>query len=479
MQNKIGILGFGVVGKSALKFFQNKKTRDEFRIDVWDQKTLDAESQKFLTDKKVQIFDSTTHSLEEFIQSHDYIIPSPGVNLNDFYAYKEKIVCELDLFADNFKKTTIAITGSLGKTTTTKLLGKLTGQISKSPNSLWVFGEKQKVKPFVGGNVGLGMLEFDENQDGFDLGVLEISSFQLEFSKYFAPHIAILTNCYPNHLDRHKNMNNYLQSKLNLIRYQSADQFAVISEQFLCSDTVDILKEELRNTKSHICFTFTQKPDLQMLKSLKINIDKIFYKNENQLVCFDSKAGIEHVLFDLSLLPEVTFIENWIQVITTLYLLNADMISLLQYFKQNNNEFEVDDHHHRVEYFATIEGVDFYDDSKATVIQSTLAATKMLAEKGPVILILGGLGKGVDRSSICHELSKVAQLKKAYCFGPESAEFSAIACKLDSLEEIVLDIKRIMRPGDQVVLSPSGTSFDFYKNYKERGQIFKNLVTKS
>lgn len=478
MQNKIGILGFGVVGKSALKFFQNKKTRDEFRIDVWDQKILDTDSQKFLTDKMIQFFDSESHSLDQFIQSHDYIIPSPGVNLNDFYAYKDKFICELDLFADNFKKPTIAITGSLGKTTTTKLLGKLTGQISKSLINQWVFENKQNVRPFVGGNVGLGMLDVDENQSNFDLGILEISSFQLEFSKYFAPHIAILTNCYPNHLDRHKTMKHYLQAKLNLMKYQAIDQFAIISEQVLCEEALPFLRDDLNNIRSQVCLTFTQKPDMGRLDSLGIKIDKIFYKNEDRLIYFDPKQGYEIDIFDLSLLPEVTFIENWIQVITAIYLLNADMGSLSEYFKKNNDEFKVDDHHHRVEYFATVEGVDFYDDSKATVIQSTLAATKMLARNGPVILILGGLGKGVDRSPLCQELSQIPQLKKVFCFGPECADFSSIACKLDSLEDIVSEVKRIMSKGDQVILSPSGTSFDFYKNYKERGQAFKNLITK-
>lgn len=479
MQNKIGILGFGVVGKSALKFFQNKKTKDEFTLNVWDQKSIDPESQKNLSEKTVQFFDSTTHSLEQFIQSHDYIIPSPGVNLNDFYAYKDKFVCELDLFADNFKKPTIAITGSLGKTTTTKLLGKLTGNISKPLDKSWIFGEQQRVKPFTGGNVGLGMLEVSDCQEKFDLGVLEVSSFQLEFSKYFAPHIAILTNCYPNHLDRHKTLNNYLHSKLNLIRYQSSSQFAVISEQVLGNETVNFLKEELHNIKSQICFTFAQKPDVEKIKSFGFNLNKMFYKHGSNLVCVDAKTNQEQIIFDLSVLPEVTFIENWIQVIVSLYLLDTDMIALFDYFKQNNDEFEIEDHHHRVEYFKTIDGVNFYDDSKATVIQSTLAATKMLAEKGPVILILGGLGKGVDRSPICNELSKISGLKKVYCYGPECSEFRNIACKFNTLDEIVADIKLIMQPGDQVVLSPSGTSFDFYKNYKERGQVFKDLVSKN
>jgi UDP-N-acetylmuramoylalanine--D-glutamate ligase len=468
MQKKIGILGFGVVGKSVLKFFQNKQMCDG-TIDVWDQKSFDPETQKDLADKGVQAFDAATQTLEAFVAAHDSIIPSPGVNLNDFYKHKSKFVCELDIFNTYFKKPTIAITGSLGKTTTTKLLGKLAAEIS-------FVGNLKKIKPFVGGNVGLGMLEAIEQQNAFDLGVLEISSFQLEFSKSFAPNIAIFTNCYPNHLDRHRTLQNYISAKLNLIRTQTQDQYAILSEQLLAGDSVDFLKNELQNIKSQLCFTFTKKPDLEIFKTLDSSIAKLFYRQNNILIYQYLATGTEQIIFDLSVLPEVTFIENWIQVITTLFLLGADMLALQEYFKQNTNEFEIDDHHHRVEHFTTINGVDFFDDSKATVIQSTLAATKRLAERGPVLLILGGLGKGVDRSPLCQELDKISNLKKVYCYGPECKDFEAIACKFSTLEEIVVDIKQIMRSGDQVILSPSGTSFDFYKNYKQRGQVFKDLV---
>lgn len=479
MQGKIGIVGFGVVGKSVLNFFEHNINNKSVSIDLWDQKELDLETRKTLAGKVSQIYSSANQTLEEFIKSHDYILPSPGVNLNDFYAYKSKFICELDLFDLHFKKPAIAITGSLGKTTTTKLLGQLAAVVRKSDGKKWLFGDIAALNPFTGGNVGLGMLDAIEQKESFDLGVLEISSFQLEFSKTFAPHVAILTNCYPNHLDRHKTLQNYLQAKINLLRYQSSDQYAIMSDQILGDELIDTLRSELKYVKSHVCFSFSKKPDIQSLKDLGLGICKIFYKQDNSLICYDIAGDNQEIIFDLSILPEVTFIENWIQVLAALYLLGADMGALQKYFHQAGFEFAIDDHHHRVEYFATIDGVDFYDDSKATVIQSTLAATKRLSEKGPVILILGGLGKGVDRSPLCQDLAKISNLKKVYCFGPECKDFEQIACKWNTLEDIVADVKQIMKPGDQVVLSPSGTSFDFYKNYKERGQIFKELVRRS
>ena len=202
------------------------------------------------------------------------------------------------------------------------------------------------------------------------------------------------------------------------------------------------------------------------------------FQKISNLVLFDSTTNQTTELFDLSVLPEVTFVQNWILIISGLYLLGADLSALNAFFEKEGKNFAIDDHHHRVEYFATVKGVKFYDDSKATVIQSTLAAIKSLIDKGPVILILGGLNKGVDRSPIIKELAQISGLKKIYCYGPSCSDFGSASCNFGSLEEILQDITKIMQPGDQVLFSPSGTSFDFYQNYKHRGQVFKDLVLK-
>jgi UDP-N-acetylmuramoylalanine-D-glutamate ligase len=205
---------------------------------------------------------------------------------------------------------------------------------------------------------------------------------------------------------------------------------------------------------------------------------RIFYRQENNIILFDSSNNQTTVIFDMSVLPDVTFVQNWIFIIAGLYLLGADLPALQSFFEKEGKDFVIDDHHHRVEYFATVNGVKFYDDSKATVIQSALAAVKSLINKGPVYLILGGLNKGVDRSPIIPELAKIKELKKVYCYGPACSDFGSAVCNFGSLEEIIQDITKNMQPGDQVLFSPSGTSFDFYKNYKQRGQAFKDLVLK-
>ncbi len=478
MQKKIGILGFGVVGKSALSFLQNKKKLNLKHLDA------DLESLKF------DIWDQNSSlSMNDFINLHDLIIPSPGINLNDFYSVREKFICELDIFSSYFKKPVVAITGSLGKTTSTKLLGMLSavaikpqgfqigdesgyGGISRETTALKPLSaslSKSGLKPFVGGNIGLGMLEAIEQQDAYDIGVLELSSFQLEFSKYFAPDLALFTNCFPNHLDRHKTLKNYFDAKFNLFRYQNENQYALFSDQILQDEVRPFFLEQVKKLKSQVCLVFDSKPDFDFLKSLNLESFKIFYRQEDKLY-------FENMIFDLSVLPEVTFIQNWLMIISGLYLLGVDLKELQKSFRDKS--FIVEDNHHRVEHFATIKGVSFYDDSKATVIQSTLAAVKRLASKGPVILILGGLNKGVDRSPIISELAKIKELKKVYCYGPNCSDFGSFSCNFGTLEDIISDITKIMQPGDQVLLSPSGTSFDFYQNYKHRGKVFQELVLK-
>ncbi len=516
MQKKIGILGFGVVGKSVLNFIQNFKQEKKIlnlnqhpvdlnstKFDVWDQKRFDLPIKQDLNKKDVGVFDPSAVIMKDFIDQHDYIIPSPGVNLNDFYSSSQKFICELDIFSTYFKKPVVAITGSLGKTTTTKLFAQLlskirqsnniktanSAQISNKPSDIAGSGIKKLfysgsgLNPFVGGNIGLGMLEAIQQQESYDVGVLELSSFQLEFSKSFAPDLAILMNCYPNHLDRHKSFKDYFDAKFNLFKYQTEKQFTLLPWHILQGDSNLLFVEQAKILKSNLCFIsdspveYSFPADVLFLAGI-LKPYKIFYKQDNKLVLFDSFSNQTIQLFDLSILPDVTFVQNWILIISGLYLLGADLSELQNFFEQDGKDFVIDDHHHRVEHFATVKGVKFYDDSKATVIQSTLAAVKSLIDRGPVLLILGGLNKGVDRSPIIKELEQTNGLKKVYCYGPSCSDFGLASCNFGSLEEILQDVTNIMQPGDQVLFSPSGTSFDFYQNYKHRGQVFKDLVLK-
>jgi len=514
----VGIVGFGVVGRSILSFLNEKKGQainhddhEIMRLSIWDARVLSAEEQLFINDYGASVIDPAQVSLEDFLRNNDYIVASPGVDLNDYQKYHNKFLCELDFFSTFFSKPVIAITGALGKTTTTKLLGKLTSLVSylsleqkkgtQQNKFKDYFGNTKAITSVIGGNIGIGMLDLVKQQESYDLGVLELSSFQLELNKKFAPDIAIFTNFYANHLDRHKTLEAYFEAKFSIIRYQRPDQIAILSLDLLTGDGAHLLNNYLPAVKSQVCFVAQELPDQELLKKINRPEYLLFYVKEHNLYVTsvrNSTCEQAFKLFDLTVLPATTFLSNWLQILTTLYILGADLLALEHIFKTDRQAFVLDDHHHRVEYFATINHVDFYNDSKSTVIQATQAAVEQLARHNkPIILILGGLSKGVDRSPLVSYLKTIKNIKKVYCFGKDSDVFLSnysdartgeavgrlevqernIGCTyFPTLEEIIQDIKKTMKPGDLVLFSPSGSSFDLFKNYEHRGQVFKDLV---
>lgn len=446
---KIGILGYGVVGKSVHQFLQTAE--DDVQIAVWDKRQLDGAG----------FYSSQCLSMQDFIAEQDEIIVSPGFDLSLIPLNSKNVLCELDLFAHVFHKKTIAITGSLGKTTVTKLLALLLNQIQCN--------DGQFLKAAEGGNVGTAMLDLVPQQAMLDCAVLELSSFQLERNKTYAPDIGLLLNIFPNHLDRHKNMETYLDAKWQLFVHQRDDQKTILPVSLLDQD-LDILPR-IKALRSQLWFTSVVPLDynhLCMYLGRSVNLIEL---RGNQL--WMTQVGCEPKLIGSFQLPDTTFIENWIMVLTALLIRGADMTEVMRVISASKCMLN---YHHRVEFVGSCHDVDFYNDSKSTAVEATWAATqKLLAKERPVIVILGGLSKGVDRSGLQSQLKQAPGVKKVYCYGPECAPFTTAAC-FTTLENIIDDICAIMTPGDQVLFSPAGASFDLYENYAHRGEVFKELV---
>jgi UDP-N-acetylmuramoylalanine--D-glutamate ligase len=501
---KVGIVGFGIVGKSILAFLNKQKIEhaapaeqelfDEptvlgnINVRVWDARALNVQEQEIVSLYKATATDESKIKLADFIKENDFIIASPGINLNDYAEYNYKFLCELDFFSAFFGKPSIGITGSLGKTTVTKLLGTLLSKVpllsaeKRHQCCLQIpdLKDKTDIKAVIGGNVGVGMLDLIQRQDEHDIGVLELSSFQLDLSKKYAPDIAIWTNWYPNHLDRHETEQDYFDAKFNLLRSQRENQLAVLSADLFTGPAAPWMNQRISTLRSSLCVCSDHPVDAAFISSINKDFFKIFYIEESFLVKAVVKKGFMHVkekIFDVSALPEVTFIKNWIQVLVALYSMGMDM-QQLQAFLQEHQEHLLDDHHHRLEHFATIRGVDFYDDSKSTVIQSTLAAFNKLTEKNkPVVVFIGGLSKGADRSSLVPELRASPLLKRVVCFGKDCSAFGDCSAHA-TLEDALREVWQLVSPGDQVLFSPGGSSFDLFKDYKHRGVVFKGLVKK-
>lgn len=496
----IGIIGCGIVGKSLVSFLSSFKDHPEklnrgklygvvghepFSVHIWDKRELKDDEKAFIDQHGAAAVSGQQLALDAFIEQCDVLFVSPGVAVERYRHGRKLMLCELDLFSLFFTKPTIAVTGSLGKTTTTKLLGVLTQGVAYLPEQPIImdklesvrFAGKQIMQTEVGGNIGIGMLDLIKKNNTCDLAVLELSSFQLDLNTSYAPDVAVWTNFYPNHLDRHMTEEAYFEAKYNLIAYQHEGQLAVLGDQLLEANTGKMFAGRLPSLKSTVCFTSAE--DLDIEKIRRIDHQQFYWAFVHHGdVCIahiiDRKIVHQIKVFNTQVLPDCTFINNWIQVVAVLFFLGADMQSLELVMK--SGEPLLDDHHHRVEYFATIDGVDFYEDSKSTVIQATQAAVARLAlQKRPLIVIVGGLSKGVDRRPLMEFLESVPEVTKIYCFGSECDMFAGARC-FETLNDVVADIKQTMKPGDIVLFSPSGASFDFFENYKHRGQVFKELV---
>ncbi len=470
MKKVVGILGFGLVGRSYADFYvQHKELLSSFLFNdkqgqisliVWDQKILSDDDTRFLQSHDIVVLDASLVTMREFVNNCDRVLVSPGIDVQKIVS-QHKLVSELDLFATFFKGKTVAITGALGKTTVTVLAAQVLSELNK------------ETIPAIG-NIGTPLLYSLDDQ--LHAAVIELSSFQLERSNLFAPDVAVLTNLYPNHLDRHKTMQVYFEAKWRLFITQKSDQTAILPWELLIGEMAASASYALSMLQSQVIFVTTQQSESLLFDHIKHDGYAVLCLKEDKIVMLTVVYGTvqnEQEIVPIGFLPEGIFTENWLMVIAIAYAFGID-IKELQTFSFPKPLLP----NHRLEHFATIGDVTFYNDSKSTVIQATQAAVKKLAQAAkPLIVILGGLGKGVDRSGLIDVLNQIPQLKKIYCFGAERESFG-LSQTHETLEQLLDDLFLTLEPGDQVLFSPSGTSYDLFKNYEHRGDVFKELVLK-
>ena len=504
---RLGIWGFGRVGKAAALFF----ARQGHQITVMDSRVLTAEEQTLLKDNQIDFIPQDNPAA--FFETHDIILPSPGIDLAPWKSYSHKTVTELDLFSDAFIGSLVAITGTVGKTTSTTLLSQLLTAAGKAP--------------LTGGNIGIPMFtllteqpmaEQSSSEDSSikrstieqqitekpmaelsstelsttnrsttdrsttdrsttqqlttpksntPLALLEVSSFQLECCRHFAPDLAIWTNFFSNHLDRHANLNEYFQAKKQMLNHQRPDQHALLN-----ADLVIAYPELLKIPATINLFT-AQDPETLTLPTLSENSSLFFIADRTAYV---TRNGTTLELFSLDDTSVITFPENLLVVGAALHLLGCDPAAL---FKAHDQKLSVPEH--RLEPCARYGTSVFYNDSKATTPQATLAAVKQLAPK-PIKLFLGGLGKGIDREPMIRELAATT-VRHIYCFGKEAEHLAALCTTYEiahstykTLEPALADCIEALQPDELVLFSPSGSSFDLFKDFEDRGRIFKALT---
>ncbi len=447
IEKKIGIWGFSRVGSAAARYYLHHGVRPG----IFDASPLSTEQQAWCAEHNLRVWQPNT--LESFLQQHDAIVPSPGIDLRPYQAYAHKWISEFDLFCDAYQQPIIGITGSIGKTSITHLLSQLLTRVHGSIAT--------------GGNIGIGMLDLLTSDTQTALALLELSSFQLELVQTGAPDLAIITNMHPNHLDRHGTMGAYMAAKTGIYRHQTNTQKLLMPYecwQELCAIT----------PPQGQLYLFVTTPT-DAAPDLPASCSGIFFQNTEHHLMYRDATGTT-MLLDLHALPQITFVQNWLIIASAAQLLGVDLKQLLAHAPSFSLPA------HRLEHVASVDGVSFYNDSKATTVMSMLAAVAAVSGgKKSVHLFMGGLSKGVDREPAIAQLRDT--LVHAYCFGAEAATLSALCTKHGiassshaTLEEAFAHCIPQVSADQVVLLSPGGASYDLFTDYEERGRRFVELV---
>ena len=356
------------------------------------------------------------------------------------------LTSEMEVFFEVCPCTIIAVTGSDGKTTTTTIIAEL---LKAAGKRVW-----------VGGNIGHPLLCEADGMLATDYAVLELSSFQLMTMKH-SPHIAVVTNLAPNHLDVHRDMAEYVAAKENIFRHQSGEDVAVFN-----ADN-DITAEQ-----SH------RAPGRARLFSRQDEVaDGVFLRGED-IVC--RSGGHERVVMttgDIKI-PGVHNVENYMAAIAAVDGLVPDEV--IRRFAKEFGGVE-----HRIELVRTYRGVRYYNDSIASSPSRTIAGLRSFHEK--VILIAGGYDKHIPFDVLGPEI--VEHVKLLVLCGATADKIRAAVENAPGYEPgkpEILDVTPFTaaveaardraQPGDVVTLSPACAAFDQFKNFAERGKFFKSIV---
>lgn len=447
--NHIGIWGFGVVGKAAARYFLEQG----YSVSIMDKRIPTLDENSYL--KKYNSIWYNETEQESFFNSCDIIIPSPGINISQmcYATHKHKWIHELDFFHQTFHKPIIAITGSIGKTSTTYMFGQIFKELS--------------IPVAIGGNIGIATFDLINQQNNVDYALLEVSSFQLNYCKNFAPKLAIWTNFYPNHLDHHASEQEYFSAKEHIIAHQTKDQLSLV--HFMLRSKMHAPVDGHKRS-----YFIVNCPTDAELSSLTDN-EQVYYIANNAVMRYTQ--GTHTPIMELTpALHNLSFIDNILLLIAACDLMNLDVTTL----QKIAHTIQLPEH--RIEKIATINNIDFYNDSKATTTASTFAAVEKLCNR-PLHLFLGGLSKGVDRAPFIQQLQN--HVKHIYCFGKESQSlyemcttYKIPTTQCNTLNEAVIACTNTIQSGDCVLLSPAGSSYDLYENYEQRGKHFKELIMK-
>jgi UDP-N-acetylmuramoylalanine--D-glutamate ligase len=382
---------------------------------------------------------------ERTFRGQDLIVVSPGVPvdaplLEQARAVGEPVIGEIELAAQFFHGPIVAITGSNGKTTTTSLAGEI----------LTCGG----LPTLVGGNIGTPAISLVSRANPKTWIVLEVSSFQLETIATFRPNIAVILNVTPDHLDRHRTFQAYVDAKARIFENQQSTDFAVLNKD-------DTTCEALADRVWANLFWFSRKREVK--QGAWVHDGRIWFRDS---------SSQEIMLVSEIPLKGAHNVENVLAGVCIGLLAGAKPDEVRQAIR-NFKAVE-----HRLEFVAKIRGVDYYNDSKATNVDATIKALESFPAN--IHLILGGKDKGSDYTVLNDLLRQ--RVKRVYTIGAAASKIesqirnSTEIEHAETLEKAVQLASKNAKPNDVVLLAPACASFDQFENYEHRGRIFKETV---
>lgn len=421
---KIAVIGEGIEGKSSAKFLSKLGAI----VTILDQK----KGEDYL----------------DGLNKYDLVVRSPGVKIETLTSHisQDKITSQIKLFFDLCPCPIVGITGTKGKGTTSSLIYEMLKKDGKDA--------------YLGGNIGQPPLDFLDKLNTQSIVVLELSSFQL-LDLHKSPHIAVLLMITSEHLDYHKDVLEYVSAKRNIIKFQNSSDFAIINRDYPASNESDdhaLGKVYLISREREVaegCFA----------RDGKI----VIRAKGKEIPVFETE--------DLLLRGEHNY-ENVCAAVMVAYLSGVSIKNIQEILASFSGL------PHRLELIGVVNGAEYFNDSFSTTPETAIAAIESFSE--PEILILGGSSKNSNFEELGHLISEKGNIKAIIGIGVEWARIKPFIKSKNiimiegakDMRTIVAAASKIALPGDVVLLSPACASFDMFKNYKDRGEQFKEEVAK-
>ena len=439
---RVLVVGLGKSGVASALFLKERGAR----VTVSDTKSPDQLRDEIpvLLDHGIAV--ETGGHGERTFRGQDLIVVSPGVPVDakplvQARASGEPVIGEIELAAQHLKGPIVAITGSNGKTTTTTLAGEI----------LTAGG----LPTLVGGNIGTPAISLVAQAKPETVVVLEISSFQLETIQTFRPKVAVVLNITPDHLDRHRTFQAYVDAKARIFENQQPSDFALLNEDDETCRTLG------GRTRAQV-FWFSRKKEVKQGAWVR----------DGQILFRDGHGQREVMLVSEIPLKGAHNVENVLAGVCGGMLMGCDP----ELIRKTVREFKAVEH--RLEFVATVKGVEYYDDSKATNVDATIKALESFPAN--IHLILGGKDKGSDYTVLNDLLRQ--RVKRVYTIGAAAEKIeshikgAAEVVHAETLDNAVRRAAAVAKAGDIVLLAPACASFDQFQSYNHRGRVFKEVV---